>query len=82
MKTVSTKLDKQTFEKFQEMCNYDGQCISEQLREIIKMNIDAYEEGLDMEREESEIIEPVFDPPRSVAHGQILDDDGNVVGTF
>jgi hypothetical protein len=51
MKTVSTKLDKQTFEKFQEMCNHEGQCMSESLRELIKMGMNAYEEGLEMEQE-------------------------------
>ena len=54
MKTVSTKLDKQTFEKFQEMCNYEGQCMSESLRDLIKMDIQAYEEGLEMEQNPSE----------------------------
>lgn len=56
MKTVSTKLDKQTFEKFQEMCNHEGQCMSEELRDMIKMSIDAYEEGLEMEQKPSESI--------------------------
>lgn len=54
MKTVSTKLDKQTFEKFQEMCNHEGQCMSEELRELIKIGIDAYKEGLEMEKEPTE----------------------------
>ena len=54
MKTVSTKLDKQDFERFQEMCNHEGQCMSEELRELIKMGIDAYEEGLEMEKEPTE----------------------------
>lgn len=54
MKTVSTKLDKQTFEKFQEMCNYEGQCMSESLRELIKMGMTAYEEGLEIEKEQKE----------------------------
>jgi hypothetical protein len=31
MKTISTKLDKQTFEKFQEICTLDGKCVSEGL---------------------------------------------------
>ncbi len=48
MITVSTKLDKQTIEKFQEMCNDEGQCISEQLRELIKIDINAYEEDLEI----------------------------------
>ena len=54
MKTVSTKLDKQTFEKFQEMCNQEGQCISEELRDLVKRDIVAYEEGLEMEKEATE----------------------------
>jgi len=53
MKTVSTKLDKRDFEKFQEMCNDEGQCMSENLRDLIKMGIQAYEEGLEMEQESS-----------------------------
>ena len=51
MKTVSTKLDTQTFEKFQDMCNHEGQCMSESLRDLIQMDIQAYEEGLEMETE-------------------------------
>ena len=54
MKTVSTKLDKQDFEKFQEMCNHEGQCMSESLRDLIKMDIQAYEEGLEMEQKPTE----------------------------
>ena len=54
MKTVSTKLDKQTFDKLQEICNQEGQCISEELRDMIKRNIMAYEEGLEMETEPTE----------------------------
>lgn len=61
MKTVSTKLDKQDFEKFQEMCNHEGQCMSESLRDLIKMGIDAYEEGLEMEKEPTE---PTNNPSR------------------
>lgn len=86
MKTVSTKLDKQTFEKFQEMCNHEGQCMSENLRDLIKMDIQAYEEGLEMEKEQKPtpkpIIEYVEEKPRVILHGKILDDFGNVVGTF
>ena len=63
MKTVSTKLDKQTFEKFQEMCNNEGQCMSESLRDLIKMNIQAYEEGLEMEKESTKLTD---NPPRPV----------------
>ena len=83
MKTVSTKLSKEDFEKFQEICNYDGKCISKGLRELLKMDIEAYEEGLELEREESKvIIEPEYSEPRPITHGKILDDNGNVIGTF
>ncbi len=54
MKTVSTKLDKQTFEKFQEMCENVGQCMSESLRDLIKMDIQAYEEGLEIDTKPTE----------------------------
>ena len=54
MKTVSTKLDKETFDKFQEMCSNEGQCMSEELRDMIKMGIHAYEEGLEMEQKPTE----------------------------
>jgi len=77
----TTKLSKEDFDKFQEMCNHDGQCISEQLRELIKMNIEVYEEGLEFE--ESKItVEPVSEEPIPIAHGKILDADGNIIGTF
>ena len=61
MKTVSTKLDKQDFDKLQEMCNQEGQCISEELGDMIKRNIVAYEEGLEME---TKPIESTGNPPR------------------
>ncbi|EIJ66053.1 hypothetical protein BD31_I1301 [Candidatus Nitrosopumilus salaria BD31] len=84
MKTVSTKLSKEDFEKFQEICNNDGKCISEGLRDLLKMDIEAYEEGLEIENKESQIItEPILEEkPRVVSHGKILDDYGNTVGTF
>lgn len=44
MKTVSTKLDKQTFEKFQEIRNNGDQCMSENFRELSKIHIQKYEE--------------------------------------
>lgn len=50
MKTVSTKLDKQTFEKFLEICENNGQCMSERLRDSIMMEIKAYAEELEKEK--------------------------------
>ncbi len=80
MKTISTKLTESDFDKFLEMCNHDGQCISEGIRDLVKMGIEAYEEGLELE--ESEIVEPISEEPRPMAHGKILDDDGNIIATF
>ena len=54
MKTVSTKLGKQDFEKFQEICNNEGQCMSESLRDLIQMDIQAYEEGLEIKQKPTE----------------------------
>ena len=74
MKTVSTKLDKETFDKLQEMCNQEGQCISEELRDMIKRNIMAYEEGLEMEQKPTE---STGNPPRpEIKVARISYDDG------
>ena len=51
MKTVSTKLDNRDFEKFQGMCNDDGMCASEELRDMIKQYIEAHEEYLESEND-------------------------------
>jgi len=51
MKTISTKLDKQTADRFQELCNNEGKCQSEFLREMIE---DMFEgEEIDQNRETS-----------------------------
>ena len=50
MKTVSTKLSKEDFEKFQEVCSNDGQCLSEGLRDLIKMSIGTYEDESTIEK--------------------------------
>lgn len=64
MKTVSTKLDKETFEKFQEMCNNEDQCMSESLRDLIKMDIQAYEEGLELDTKPTKSTDnsPILEP--------------------
>lgn len=85
MKTVSTKLNNDDFEKLQEMCNHDGQCLSESLRDMVKSYLEAYEDGLELEQEETselKIIVEDMPKPKPMAHGKILDDYGNIVGTF
>ena len=81
MKTVSTKLSRDDFEKFQEVCNNDGQCLSEGLRELIKMSIEAFDDELESESEE-ELKPEIVTNETIMAHGKILDDYGNVIGTF
>jgi len=54
MKTIGTKLDNKDYEKLLEMCNNDGMCVSEKLRDLVRMSLDANEEGLEMEKEEKQ----------------------------
>jgi len=79
MKTVSTKLTKEDFEKFQEICNHDGKCISEGLRDLLKMDIEAYEEGLEMEQEESPSLTATNQEVKPISEARITrisHDDG------
>ena len=41
MQTVSTKLDKETANRFLEVCNNEGKCQSEFLRDMIEQIIDT-----------------------------------------
>ena len=75
MKTVSTKLTKEDFEEFQENCNDNGQCMSERLRDLIISSIES--DVKELEEKDNEPVEPPV-----MAHGRILDDYGNVIGTF
>jgi len=54
MKTVGTKLDNKDYEKFLEKCNNEGMSVSEELRDLVRMSLDAYEEGLEMEKDEKQ----------------------------
>jgi len=54
MKTVSTKIDKKDHERLLEMCNEEGQSVSEELREMIQRDCDAWEEGKEIEKDEIE----------------------------
>jgi len=63
MKTVSTKLDNKLHERFIEICNEDGKCQSEFLRDLIETVCEDLEEGevtpQDLELEQdTELIEP------------------------
>ena len=66
MKTVSTKLDNKLHSRFIEICNEDGKCQSEFLRDLIETVCEDLEEekattqDLEIEHatEPSELIEP------------------------
>ena len=63
MKTVSTKLDNKLHNRFIEICNEDGKCQSEFLRDLIETVCEDLDEGeitsQDLETEhDSELIEP------------------------
>ena len=45
MKTVSTKLDDKLHDRFIEVCNEDGKCQSEFLRDLIESVCDDLDEG-------------------------------------
>ncbi len=53
MKIVSTKLDNANFDRLMEMCNDDGECISESLRGMIKQHLEAHEEWKESKKLES-----------------------------
>ena len=87
MKTVSTKLDSKLHNQFIELCNNEGKCQSEFLRELIEDIFDdeEYQKTLSQDLEVKEpkpIITEIQESPRVISHGRILDDYGNVVGTF
>jgi len=85
MKTVSTKLDSKLHNQFMELCNDEGKCQSEFLRDLIETVCEDLENGevippdpeIEVEDVKPEPIEPAI-----MAHGKILDDYGNVIGTF
>jgi len=45
MKTISTKLDNRLHNRFIEICNEDGKCQSEFLRDLIESVCDDLEDG-------------------------------------
>jgi len=61
MKTVSTKLDNKVHNRFIEICNDEGKCQSEFLRDLIESVCDDLEEEPNLiirEAEPSELKEP------------------------
>jgi len=63
MKTVSTKLENKLHDKFIEICNEDGKCQSEFLRDLIETVCEDLDEGeaipQDLElKQDTELLEP------------------------
>jgi len=85
MKTVSTKLDNKLHDRFIEICNEDGKCQSEFLRDLIETVCEDLEnEEATPQDPEIEVEDVKPEPIESaiMTHGKLLDDFGNVVGTF
>jgi len=87
MKTVSTKLENRIHDKFLELCNNEGKCQSEFLRDMIEtLCEDCSDDNEPLAHTDLEVEdvkpEPVTNEPAVMAHGKIYDDDGNLVGTF
>jgi len=65
MKTVSTKLDNKLHERFIEICNEDGKCQSEFLRDLIETVCEDLGEGetipQDLEAELEPKVEIIYD---------------------
>jgi len=67
MKTVSTKLDNKLHNRFIEICNEDGKCQSEFLRDLIESVCDDLEDGdatpqdLEIEYTSEPKIERIYD---------------------
>jgi len=72
MKTVSTKLDNKLHEQFTELCNNEGKCQSEFLREMIE---DMFE-GVD---EENQTLTP-YNIEKS--HTSIPRTEGKIIGVI
>ncbi len=81
--TLGTKVDNSVAEKFQNMCNDDGLTTSEELRNLITMAIESHEDYLESKKEEPKItVTDVEEKRKVISHGKVLDDFGNVIGTF
>jgi len=85
MKTVSTKLDNKLHNRFIEICNEDGKCQSEFLRNLIESVCDDLEEG-EATPQDLEInvedIEPITEDKLRIfdCNSGIMYENGIVVG--
>ncbi len=54
MKTVSTKLENKDYDRLINMCNDDGESISESLRDMIKRDLECHDEYLDEQKNKNQ----------------------------
>ncbi len=66
-RTVSIRLSSELIQRIDEKCVTDGCCRNDFVKKSINEALEK---------------EPVTVKPSIMAHGKILDDDGNIIGTF
>jgi len=69
MRTISTKIDQKTAEYFLKVCNEEGKCQSEMLRDLIE-NVCELEEN--EPNQDLEILVEEIDEPRKQSIGKII----------
>jgi len=69
MKTISTKIDQKTAESFLKVCNDEGKCQSEMLRDLIENVCDLEENE---PNSDLEILVEEIDEPRKPSVGKII----------
>jgi len=84
-KTASVRLPKEMFEEIDNFCDDIGctrnDWIKDTLKDKLRTQLDENTQDQEINVEDVE-PEPVTIEPAIMAHGKILDDYGNVIGTF
>jgi len=73
MRTISSKLTKEEHEKLLELCNQEGQSVSEFLRELIKGVCDSCEKPESKPISKAQVIEIDGVPVREIKKPQIVE---------
>jgi len=75
-KVIHARIDDDIHDRLLEKCNELGCSFTDYIQSIITASLEDEEPQVKVTLVEKEKHEPVM------AHGKILDDDGNVIGTF
>ena len=84
-KTVSARIPNKTHDALRERCNKTGCTINEWINagiDYIFTQTSEFDFGDDDKEEPSPVIADTERKTSEIKHGQILDDNGNVIGTF